>query len=186
MTNTNDFRRYSYQNDPTTLINSFSYTRGSQAPKVQPQPRERERDLKVRQGKGVKSRAELQSEQKAARAFMLRIAACAVICFLMIGLVINSLAVKNQLTRQIARQETAIANAESEYISLQSQLNALVSISMIDQYAVEKLGMTKVRSNQIQYMDVSEFKAQREKALSEQKNVDAGVKNLQKDLQGHN
>lgn len=186
MTNTNDFRRYSYQTDPTTLIQSFSYTHGSQAPAVTPRKQERERELKVREGKGVKSRTELLSEQKASRAFVVRIAVCAVVCLAMIGLVINSLAVKNQLTREIARQETAIANAESEYISLQSQLNALVSISMIDQYAVEKLGMTKVKSNQIQYMDVSEYKAQREKALSEQKSVDGGVKNLQQDIQSHN
>ena len=46
-------------------------------------------------------------------------------------------------SREIAKQETAIANAESEYISLESELNSLVSISMIDKYAVEKLGMKK-------------------------------------------
>lgn len=31
-------------------------------------------------------------------------------------------------------------------------------MSMIDQYAVEKLGMTKMKSNQIKYIDVSQYK----------------------------
>lgn len=32
---------------------------------------------------------------------------------------------------------------------------------MIDQYAVEKLGMTKMKSNQIKYIDVSQYKQKR-------------------------
>ena len=34
-------------------------------------------------------------------------------------------------------------------------------MSMIDQYAVEKLGMTKMKSNQIKYIDVSQYKQKR-------------------------
>ena len=64
MTNTNDFRRYSYQNDPATLISAFTYTRGSQAPKVRPQPEERENEIRVREGKGIKSKTELRADQK--------------------------------------------------------------------------------------------------------------------------
>ena len=117
--------------------------------------------------------------EKSARTKALKITACAVICMLMIGAVLNSLAVKNQLTREIAKKEIAIANAQSEYISLESQLNSLVSISMIDKYAVEELGMTKVRSNQIQYMDVSEFKAEREAALAEAEAAEQAAENTE-------
>lgn len=186
MTNTNDFRRYSYQNDPATLISAFSYTRGSHAPKVRPQPNERENEIKVLDNKGIKSKAELKTEQKSANLMMLRIAAVALLCFFMIGVVINSFALKNQLTREIASQEIAVANAQSEYISLQAELNSLVSISMIDKYAVEELGMTKVKSNQIQYMDVDAFRENREKSLEKQKNVDSGINNLRNKIKGHN
>ena len=117
---------------------------------------------------------------------MLRIIAVALLCFFMVGIVINSFALKNQLTREIASQEIAVANAQSEYISLQAELNSLVSISMIDKYAVEELGMTKVKSNQIQYMDVEAFKAKREQSLSKQRDVDGGLKNLKNKLKGHN
>ncbi|MBQ3903716.1 MAG: hypothetical protein II744_01965 [Eubacterium sp.] len=186
MTNTNDFRRYSYQNDPATLISAFTYTRGSQAPKVRPQPEERENEIRVREGKGIKSKTELRADQKKSFLMMLRIIAVALLCFFMVGIVINSFALKNQLTREIASQEIAVANAQSEYISLQAELNSLVSISMIDKYAVEELGMTKVKSNQIQYMDVEAFKAKREQSLSKQRDVDGGLKNLKNKLKGHN
>ncbi len=183
MTNTNDFRKYSYQNDPATLISAFTYTRGSHAPARQPR-RERERELKVREGKGIKSKTELRADQKQATRSMVRVAAVALIAFVMICLVLNSFALKNQLTREIASREVEVANAQSEYISLQAELNSLVSISMIDKYAVEKLGMTKVKSNQIQYIDVDAFKTKREKELSKQRDVDGGIKNLKSIING--
>ena len=168
MTNTNDFRRYSYQNDTAYLINSFDFSRGSQAPKLRPQDKPQEK-LKVRESKGLKSRGELRKEQKSAFSKAVRIAAVAVITLVMICLVLHSLALKNELTREISSKQTAIANAQSENISLQSELNSLVSMSMIDKYAVEELGMTKMRSNQIQYMNVDEFKAKKQKEAERQK-----------------
>ena len=165
MTNTNDFRKYSYQYDTANLISAFNYTRGSQAaPKVKPEYEERERKLKVRNAKGIKSQPQLEREQKRSARSVMLIMFAAVACLLLIGTVINSFAVKNQLTRELATKQTEIANAQSEYISLQSQLNSMFSVSMIDKYAVEKLGMSKVRQGQVQYMDVSEFKKEAEKA----------------------
>lgn len=75
-----------------------------------------------------------------------------------VGLTLYSFAVKNELTREISSVKVDIANAQSENISLQSQLDAMVSISMIDDYAVNKLHMTKMKSNQVQYMDVEQYK----------------------------
>ncbi len=165
MTNTNDFRRYSYQTDASYALNAFSVQRSSHLPELKPEADER---FKVRENKKVKSTAELKREQKLAFAKMVKIAVVAVICLAMVGLVINSLAQKNELTRQISEMQEEIENAQSENISLQSELDSLVSMSMIDQYAVEKLGMKKVKSNQVQYMDVSEYKAAREKNINKQ------------------
>ena len=94
----------------------------------------------------------------------------------MIALVIGSLAVKNELTKEIAAKQTQIANAQSENISLQSELDSLVSVSMIDDYAVNKLGMKKVKSNQIQYVDVDGYKAQKQAQLGKQANQNAKAK----------
>ena len=192
MTNANDFRRYStYVSSTSALVNSFDVSRGSArtaaAPDIAPRSRrekERERDLKVRKGVGIKNRNVLIKEQRAARIKAIRISLVAVLCLAMIAVVVNSFAVKNQLTRQIAVQETEIANAQSENISLQSELNSLVSMSMIDKYAVEKLKMTKIKSSQIQYMDVAAFKQKRVDSLNK-KAVDSGAKRL-KQKQGIN
>lgn len=185
MTNTNDYRQYSFANDTAALLAGFDYQRSvSYAPKVRPAENPAE-SIKVREKIGIKSRQELKKEARASRKNALAVMAVAVLCAFMLGMVVNSLAQKNQLTRQIAAQEIEIANAQSEYVSLESKLNSLVSMSMIDEYAVEKLGMRKMRSNQIQYMDVSEFKAQREKKLAP-KEIDGGIKRLREKFKGIN
>jgi cell division protein FtsL len=176
VTNTNDFRRYSYSTDTTYLINNFDVQRGAQAPKLRPDSQP-QRGLKVRENKEVKSQSELKSEQQKGFAQLVKIGIIAAVSLVMIALVINSLAIKNELTKEIAAKEVKISNAQSEYISLQSELDSLVSMSMIDEYAVNELGMTKVKSNQIQYMDVSEYKIQRENELS-QKSPDDAAKQL--------
>ncbi len=165
MTNTNDFRRYSYRNDTAYMIDSFSMNRGTQAPKLRP-GEETGTSFKVRENARVKSKSQMKAEQNNAFNMIIKIAAAALVCLAMVAVLLNSMAVKNELTRQISKQQIAIENAKSENISLQSELDAMVSISMIDEYAVEKLGMRKVKSNQIQYMDVGEYKAQRQKNIN--------------------
>lgn len=174
MTNSNDFRRYSYQHDTSYLVDSFSPQRGSQAPKYSPVPtHEPNQNLRVRENKSLKSKSQLRAEQRQAFLKAVKIVAVTLACFALAAMVINSLSTKNELTKQIEAKEKSISNAQSENISLQSKLDSLVSISMIDEYAVNKLGMTKVKSNQIQYMDVDEYKAQREAELnSVEKNQD--------------
>lgn len=174
MTNTSDFRRYSYQNDPTYLIKNFDLSRGSQAPKVLPEENVKSR-FTVRENTRVKSRAELNTEQKLARKQAIMVFAVAALCIVLIAGVISSFAVKNEYTRTLASQQVDIANAVSENISLQSKLEAMVSISMIDEYAVEKLGMTKVKSNQIQYMDVEQYKLNRQEELAKQAQAKAAA-----------
>lgn len=161
MTNTNDFRKYSYTNDTSYLINQFDFQRGSQAPRVNPDVKPTP-DFKVRENTKLKSKAEIKREQKSAFRSACIIVFISAACVAMIAGVLKTFALKNELTREIASQQVNIANAASENISLQSQLDSLVSMSMIDKYAVEEFGMTKVKSNQIQYIDVNEYKANRE------------------------
>ncbi|MBQ9228537.1 MAG: hypothetical protein IJ168_06850 [Eubacterium sp.] len=167
MTDTREYRQYTSYSQASNLISSFDFDR-SAAAKARPLRRpEPEQGPRLREGEGIKSRQQLQKEERLSRAGIIRIAVAAVLCLALIGAVLNSFALKNQLTRENSKMETEIANAESEYISLESKLNSLVSISMIDKYAVEQLGMTKVHSNQIQYMDVAEYKDARAAALAE-------------------
>lgn len=180
MTNTNDFRRYSYATDPAYLINQFDFQRSSRnsqtAPKIKP---EVQRDFKVRENVRVKSREQLKKEQRSAAIKVAVVSLVALMFLAMVGMVVNSFVVKNEITKQITATQTQIANAQSENISLQSKLDALVSISMIDEYAVDKLGMVKVKSNQIQYMDVNEYKAQRQLEIQNSTPADS-AKQLEK------
>lgn len=165
MTNTNDFRKYSYTNDTSYLINQFDFQRGSQAPRVNPDVKPSP-DFKVRENTKFKTKAEIKREQNAAFKNASIILLTSVVLIAMVAGVLKTFALKNELTRQIATQQVNIANAASENISLQSQLNSLVSMSMIDKYAVEEFGMTKVKSNQIQYIDVNEYKAHRQSQIN--------------------
>ena len=79
MTNTNDFRRYSYRNDTSYLIGSFDISRGSQAPKIRPESAP-ERELKVHENKKVKSKSQIKAEQRIAFNKAVRIAVIAVVC----------------------------------------------------------------------------------------------------------
>ena len=167
MTNTNDFRKYSYSSDTSYMFDTFSRTRASEAPKLEPKEEHR---LRLRGEGALKSKLQLHSEQKSALKKAAVVIGVAVVALLMVAIALHSFALKNELTREIQKTQTQIANAHSEYISLQSQLDSLVSIRTIDKYAVEELKMTKVKSNQIKYIDVDEFKEAREKELA-QKNI---------------
>lgn len=157
MTNPNDFRQYAYQYDPSYLIDGFDVSRSSTAPNRRTQTHSVGK-ITLHENPNVKSGKEILQDQRTSFKQAVLTVAVAVICFLLIGSVVASFAVKNECTRELAKQQTLIMNEQSEHISLQSKLDAMVSISMIDDYAVNKLGMTKVKSNQIQYMDVDGYK----------------------------
>lgn len=167
VTNTNDFRRYSYQYDTSYMLSGFNQTRSSAAPKRKPavEPEE-ERNFKVHSNTVLKSEEQIIREEKLSlkKTALLLVVATFIIAF--VGITLNSFAVKNELTREISSVQVNISNAQSENISLQSQLDAMVSISMIDDYAVNTLHMTKMKSNQVQYIDVNQYKQNHMKKIN--------------------
>ena len=110
----------------------------------------------------MKSKSELVKEQRHARSQAAAIIVVAVLAFAMLFSVLFTYVQKNELTRNIASVKSDIAMAESENVSLNAELEALVSVSQIDAYAVEKLGMTRLQSNQIRYIDSAQYRAQAE------------------------
>lgn len=158
MTNTGDFRRYSYGSDAAYAVQAFNYQRSSAAPAYIPKP---EKEFKVRQRGQRKSKAQLVHEQKLSFKKALSIATVAALCLSMLFAVLYTNAKTNELTFEISRLEKNYSTAQSENTRLNSELDSLVSMSMIDQYAVEKLSMTKMKSNQIKYIDVSQYKQKR-------------------------
>ena len=155
MVNTNDFRRYSYDGDAAYALDAFNRTRSSAAPEIQPR---RKRRLTVSPNTQMKSRKELVREQKKAFAQVVEILTVTVLVLAMLFGVLFTYVQKNELTKSIANIQDDIAVAQSENVSLNAELEALVSVSQIDSYAVEKFGMTRLQSNQIRYIDTSQYK----------------------------
>lgn len=158
MTNTGDFRRYSYSSDAAYAVQAFNYQRTSAAPAYIP---ETKKEFKVRQKSQRKSRAQLIHEQRLSFKKAVSISVVAILCLSMLFAVLYTNAKTNELTFEISSLEKSYSAAQSENTRLNSELDSLVSMSMIDQYAVDKLGMTKMKSNQIKYIDVSQYKQKR-------------------------
>ena len=154
MTNTGDFRRYSYRSDASYALDAFNVSRSSAAPAYKPEPK---KDLKVRENKSRKSKAQLKMEQHASARKAFSVFVCATLVIGMLFGMLYTNARKNEINHEIANLQSELSIAQSENTRINSELNALVSMNMIDEYAVNKLGMSKVHTNQIRYIDVSEY-----------------------------
>ena len=119
------------------------------------------KDFKVRERSQRKSKAQLLHEQKLSLKKALQISVVAALCLTMLFAVLYTNAKTNELTHEISDLQKNLSVSQSENTRLNSELDSLVSMNMIDQYAVEKLGMTKMKSNQIKYIDVSQYKQKR-------------------------
>lgn len=129
--------------------------------------RYRKPDLKVADERQRKSKAELHTEEVRSYKVSVKVVAVAVILFALLAAVLYGESTKNQLTREIAKMEKQLNIAQSENTRINMELNALVSIDKIEQYATEKLGMVKMNKFQIAYVDTAAAKAASEKEVQE-------------------
>ena len=173
MTSSNDFRRYSYFADieTTDAINAFSLTRSSAAPKYEPEPTGagKRRPLRVKStNEKLKTSEELLAEQRRAFAKALTVLVVLGLAVSMFFGMLFTYAKKNEYTREIASLKTELSREMNQNICTNAELDALVSFEQIEDYAVNKLGMVKLQSDQIKYIDVEQYKAQREAAQKQQ------------------
>ena len=171
MTNSSDFRRYAYSADASYALEAFNAHRTAAAPAYQPPRRQRKRELRVHENPRLKSEQQLHAFHAEGR-MAAKQAAILVVSVLvtlgMLGGVLFTFAQKNKLNHEVASINRQISEAQSESTRLNSQLDALVSVEMIDQYAVEKLGMSKMQSGQMRYVDVDAYMQARAKAQKTQ------------------
>ena len=99
MTNTGDFRRYSYSTDAAYAVQAFNYQRTSAAPSYVPTPK---KDFKVRERSQRKSKAQLLHEQKLGLKKALQISVVAALCLTMLFAVLYTNAKTNELTHEIS------------------------------------------------------------------------------------
>lgn len=85
----------------------------------------------------------------------------ALLCFVLVifgivALQISAGAKNYRLMREIQTAQAALNIAQSENVRLNAELNGITSIAIIDSYATEVLGMSKIENYQIECIDLSD------------------------------
>lgn len=123
------------------------------APKRAASPAKKTAEIKKVAPKSRKQ-VRVESKQNARRATVAAVFLAIVFCAL--SLQISALTRQYELFREINAAEQKIENAKSESIRLNSELNGITSIGVVDNYATKILGMTKAEKYQVKCVDLSE------------------------------
>lgn len=59
------------------------------------------------------------------------------------------------LAKDIGEQKSALAELESEYVSLRTRQEQALNISYVEEYAQEQLGMVKLDPSQVKYIEMT-------------------------------
>ncbi len=98
-----------------------------------------------------------QRRRKQRRRKRLRIMACAATLCTAIGLVIAIVGlnmVRNDLTTQVGKLQDKVDVLQSEYTSLKAQEQGTMTLTEIEEYAENKLGLVRLDSSQEEYVSV--------------------------------
>lgn len=144
-------RNYAYNNqNRNAKIVSFN---GSAAPKVKPVPQKRPQLEIVKTTRRTAAQVRAQTAADTKKAIKVLIIAAAVLLFM--ALAIYSRVQLDEINREINSIENKIELAESDSIKLNNQLNAVVSMNNVENYATDVLGMVKIQDHQVVYIDLS-------------------------------
>lgn len=107
--------------------------------------REQQEPLRVVGTRKKKRHGALRAQQLACFGLVLAIA----------GAILYSHMTLTRLTREAAAQESALETLESEYVALKAQQDRALSLSYVEDYARNSLGMVKMDNNQIEYIEMN-------------------------------
>lgn len=86
---------------------------------------------------------------------IIKIFAVAGICLLFLGVVIYSTLELDEINRDIASIDKSMNIAKSEKVRLDMELDSIISLDKVEDYAANTLGMSKVQDYQVVYVDLS-------------------------------
>ena len=72
-----------------------------------------------------------------------------------VGMIIYSQVQLTELNQKISEPQETLENSQSEYTQMQMNVDAKYTTSIIEEYAQDKLGMTKANSSQKEFVDLS-------------------------------
>ena len=72
-----------------------------------------------------------------------------------VGMIIYSQVQLTELNQKISEAQETLENSQSEYTQMQMNVDAKYTTSILEEYAQDKLGMTKANSSQKEFVDLS-------------------------------
>ena len=85
----------------------------------------------------------------------LKFIAAAIMVIVVSVVMIYSQVILTELTSEVSFYEKQIANLNTEYTRLQSELEATTSIKTLEEAAENKLGLSKIDSSQVEYVSLT-------------------------------
>lgn len=122
------------------------------APKMRPQNTRPQ--LKVVE-KPRMTASQLRAQTAASNRRIMKIFFVAGICLSFLGIVIYSTLQLDEINRDISKIDKSIEITKSERVRLDMELNSIVSMDKVEDYAANTLGMAKVQDYQVVYVDLS-------------------------------
>lgn len=148
MTQYNKYDSYKFEYfEPKTVSTS------SAAPKIKQQPKKAPQLKLIQQRKPTRAQVESEARQTATQARKILLIACVIVTFM--AMIIYSRVQLDEVNREIKQIESDMKITQSETVRLKNALNAEVSISNVEDYAVNVLGMVKIQDYQVVYVDLS-------------------------------
>ncbi|MBR5245787.1 MAG: hypothetical protein IKV25_00260 [Clostridia bacterium] len=141
---------YAYNYNRNERVVSYN---GSAAPKVKPQPQKKPQLELVQKTRLTAAQIRQQTAVETRKTFKVMCIAMVVVMFM--ALAIYSRVKLDEINREISSVEKKIELAQSDAVKLNNELNAIVSINNVEEYATNELGMTKIQDYQVYYIDMS-------------------------------
>jgi hypothetical protein len=142
---------YAYNNyNQNAKIHNFN---GSAAPKMKPAPQKKTALELVKKTRKTAAQVRQQTADDTKRVIKAMCVATAI--FLFMALAIYSRVQLDEINREINSVENQIKLAQSDTIKINNELNSIVSINNVEDYAANQLGMVKVQNHQVVYIDLS-------------------------------
>ena len=163
---------YAYNYNRNEKIISYN---GSAAPKVKPQPQKKPQLELVKNTRLTAAQVRQQTAAETRKTIKVMCVAMAVLMFM--ALAIYSRVKLDEINREISSVEKKIELAQSDAIKLNNELNAIVSINNVEEYAINELGMSKIQDYQVYYIDMS---SQDYVAVANGENVAGSINNNSK------
>ncbi|MCH5191481.1 MAG: hypothetical protein J1F23_04885 [Oscillospiraceae bacterium] len=126
----------------------------STAPKYEPQSQNRPQIRLVEKPK--KSASQLRAQSRADAVKLFKITVIALALFAVFAFAIYSRVQLDEINRDISAVENEIKLLNDDAIKLTNELNSVVSIDKVEDYAANVLGMVKIQDYQVVYVDRSD------------------------------